>query len=250
MRQSAILIMTATITPPPDAPHLLRTDPSLRVQDYRAALRFYMPLLGRLFDSIVFVDNSCSDLTALADSLEGVRDRVALVTFAGLNYPSRYGRAYGEFKLLDYAMANIPQLRDAEPHTRFWKVTGRYRVTNLPTVVENAPRSFCLYFDLKRYPNPWFDSRLMAWTSAGYRMFLQGIYEHLREDLFQRPSEVWLYLAVQPFLGTEGVIPRFTHVPRIEGIRGHDNRNYSSGLNVVKYFVRSAARRVFPKLWI
>ncbi|MER3523375.1 MAG: hypothetical protein C4326_04740 [Ignavibacteria bacterium] len=249
-RQPAVLIMTATITPPSDAPHLLRSDPLLRLQDYRAALQFYVSLLDRLFDRIVFVDNSCSDLTSLADAIAGVRGRVELVTFAGLDHPSHYGRAFGEFKLLDYAMANIPSLRDAEPHTTFWKITGRYRVTNLTTIIEHAPRPFALYFDLKRYPIPWFDTRLMAWTSAGYRLILQGIYEHLREDLFHSPSEEWLYKAVQPFLRIEGVVPRFTRVPRIEGIRGHDNQSYSGGWNFLKYLLRSAARRVFPPLWI
>ncbi len=47
------------------------------------------------------------------------------------------------------------------------------------------------------------------------------------------------------------VVPRFTQVPIIEGVRGWDNREYSAGLkNRAKLMIRQAANRALPWLWI
>src|SRR6185436_3153008 len=76
------LVMTATITPPPDAPGLTRTDPQLRHDDYQIALTHYCALLGDCLDGIVFAENSGSDLTDLrrlaAESTAGPVEFLAL----------------------------------------------------------------------------------------------------------------------------------------------------------------------------
>src|SRR5271156_2862839 len=59
-----ILLMTATITPH-DARNLARTDPVARLQDYHAALGFYLGLIDRPLHGIVFVENSDRDVTTL-----------------------------------------------------------------------------------------------------------------------------------------------------------------------------------------
>jgi hypothetical protein len=91
------LLLTATVTPPPNVPELARTDPAERMGDYVQAMGFYTGLIGPVFDKIVFAENSASDLEPVRDAVEasGVSDRVEFVSCHGLDYPAEYGRGYG-----------------------------------------------------------------------------------------------------------------------------------------------------------
>ena len=103
-KQSNILLLTATITPPAGVPLLHRANPHDRLQDYERALKFYLQLLNRSIDSIVFAENSNSDVSTLQNMVaqSGFTERVEFIVFDGLDHPPIYGRAYGEFKLNDY----------------------------------------------------------------------------------------------------------------------------------------------------
>ena len=59
------LVMSATIAPPPRAPELARSNPSLRLSDYCDALRFYLSLPDDVLHKVLFIDNSNYDLSAL-----------------------------------------------------------------------------------------------------------------------------------------------------------------------------------------
>ena len=102
----AILLITATVTPPRDAIKLARSNPADRLGDYLTAFRFYMKKMDQgVFDSIVFTENSDSNITDLkAISLSAKRPMaIEFISFNGLDYPSHYGRAFGEMRLIDYA---------------------------------------------------------------------------------------------------------------------------------------------------
>ena len=144
-----ILLLTATITPPSGVPDLRRTSPLHRMADYRRALEFYCELPETIITHIVFVENSGTDISPLREVVlkRHASHRVEFVTFNGLDYPSNYGRGYGEFKLMDYAVGHSDILRSAQSHDRLWKVTGRYRVLNLPKLLKTAPAQFELYCD-------------------------------------------------------------------------------------------------------
>jgi hypothetical protein len=245
-----ILLITATLKPPAQMPNLVRSDPAVRLNDYQQALGFYVSLLGTVLDKIVFVDNSGAELDELKAVAHGVDRDVEFLSFEGMNHPPAFGRGYAEFKLLDYAMEHARTVCTAPHGARFWKVTGRYRVRNLPAIVRRAPPSFTVYVDLRRYPVPWFDTRIMAWTHEGYRTVFRGIYEELREDLLGAPAEERLYPMLLAHVGRPGIVPRFTIQPRVEGTRGFDNRNYHTGINLLKYYIRRVTRRLVPSLWI
>ncbi len=245
-----ILLITATLKPPAGMPNLVRTDPALRLKDYQWALGFYVSLLGTALDKIVFVDNSGAELGELKAVVRGADCDVEFLSFDGMNHPPTFGRGYAEFKLLDYAMDHARTVCAAPDGARFWKVTGRYRVQNLPAIIRRAPPSFRVYADLRRYPIPWLDTRILAWTHKGYRTVFRGIYEELREDLLRAPAEERLYSLLLAHLGRSGIVPRFTVQPRVEGTRGFDNRNYHTGINLLKYYIRRVTRRLVPSLWI
>jgi hypothetical protein len=252
-----VLLTTATIVPPKGATALVVTDPKQRLLDYQGAFRLHISWLGTLFDRIVFAENSQSDVTSLKDiaAEAKVTDRVEFVSFNGLNYPPINGRGYGEFLLIDEAMKRSSQLAALGPSDIIWKLTGRYRVLNMPAMVASATKPFDLYLDLKDRSitgkrQAWSDLRLFAFTKPGYARFLKDAYVDLNESTKHRPPAVSMRHRMTPFLGDATFTPRFTREPLVDGIRGVDGQNYWALRNRWKYVVRSATRAWWPRLWI
>ena len=82
-KQSNILLLTATITPPAGVPLLQRANPQDRLQDYERALKFYLQLLNGCIDSIVFAENYNSDVSVLRNIVaqSGFTERVEFIVF-------------------------------------------------------------------------------------------------------------------------------------------------------------------------
>lgn len=254
-KQSNILLMTATITPPAGVPLLQRANPQDRLQDYQRALKFYLQLLNGSIDSIVFAENSNSDVSALQNMVaqSGFTERVEFIVFDGLDHPPIYGRAYGEFKLNDYVMNNSQIINSPTQNKEIlvWKVTGRYIVKNLDRIISRKPSFFDVYYNCRHVPKRWADMFLMSWTIKGYQACLQNMYHKLiadKEQLLQ-PEEVFIDLMEQPIPNIK-IVRRFNEIPLIDGLRGSDNQNYSEGKNLWKFYIRSIACKLFPWLWI
>jgi len=81
---------------------------------------------------------------------------------------------------------------------------------------------------------------------------LKGLYEYFKENETRKYGEqVLRELIDQGRFKSLNVVPRFTHVPIIEGVRGFDNQEYSAGLkNRSKLLVRQIANRALPWFWI
>ncbi len=242
-----ILLMTATITPE-NSPELARVDPATRLADYHAALAFYLGLVGAAIDGIVFVENSDSDIASLralaAASPHG--DAVEFIANYGqFRYPGR-DRSYGEFKLLDHAMATSRMIAAAGEDAIVWKITGRYQVRNLARMIRQAPRHFDLYCDMRDRPVRWMDLRLMAWTRHGYREVFAGITDTLPTE----PREPVMRDYVPTRAGRARIVPRYRTEPLVAGVRGWDNRAYDKGSAMLKFYVRAISRRTLPFLWI
>ena len=195
----------------------------------------------RLVDRIVFIDNSAADLAPLqrlADQHAG-KKQVELVSFYGLDYPPQYTKGYGEFKLLDYGFENARLLTQMADHDKWWKVTGRYRATNLDQLVRTAPRTYDLYADF-RWRKQRVDVRLMSFSSDGYRRLILGRYP----EMAGTQLEDWFFQKFAPLISSgdpqaAGIVPEFYHVPRIEGIAAFQNVNYMSGKYRMIYHARA-----------
>jgi hypothetical protein len=242
-----ILLMTATITPH-NARNLARTDPVARLQDYHQALGFYLGLMDRPLHGIVFVENSDSDVTTLRQLVasRGLTERVEFLCNYGVHLYSEKGRAHGEFKLLDYAMTASVMVMEAGMNHVVWKITGRYMVKNLASIIASAPRGFDAYVDMKDHPRRWMDMRLMAWTSIGYDRIFRGVADHLDSKTHETHMREYLPKRAQ---GAR-LVPRFLKEPFIDGVRGWDNGNYSRGSELLKCYVRSAGRVLAPWYWM
>ncbi len=243
------LLLTATIKPLVGIPELQRTDPLERMNDYIRALRFYCNVPQTVIPRIVFIENSGSDLSRLHDVASSAKavDRVEFLSFNGLDYPPGYGRGYGEFKLLDYAMDHSTTLAAAGAETMLWKVTGRYRVLNIGRIIRAAPPKSDLYCDMRTWPIPWVDLRIFGCTLGGYRSLLKGVYLRLREDVINMAPEQHLHPIIDELAKSHHIVRRLRNEPFIDGIRGNDSKNYASGVNLIKYMVRSSRRMLFPR---
>ena len=145
-------------------------------------------------------------------------------------------------KLLDYAMANSEAIRDAGEDAIVWKITGRYIIKNLEKVIARAPKRFDLYCDMKNRPSRWLDMRLMAWTTRGYQTFFRGT-----ADEFGAKTHESLFREIIPARASGLLLTqRFRNEPLVDGIRGYDNRNYSEGRNLIKFYIRSVGRLLAP----
>jgi hypothetical protein len=250
-----LLLLTATITPPAGARDLTRRDANIRLADYLRALEGHLSLLETgLMDGMVFAENSGSDLSAIesAAAARGLRDRVELLSFDDRGEPPSYGRAYGEARIFDHAMAHSRRVGALDDRDVIWKVTGRYTVKNFRALVDSRPAHAELYCNMRDYPIRWVDMYLLAWTRTGYAKFLQGIALELRllpETPLGMSPEQMLREKLEARAGRGGLVPRFGSTPLLDGIRGFDGRSYAEA-NRWKNLVRRVALKVAPRLWI
>jgi hypothetical protein len=250
-----ILLLTATITPKTGVPNLKRTDPALRLEDYKIALEFYLnQLKHNAFDGIVFAENSNSDvssLKALVDIFE-LGDRVEFVVFDGLDYPPHYDRGYGEFKLIDYAMEHSTLIQGQTERAIVWKITGRYVVRNIVRLIQRQPAEFDIYCNFRNYPKCWVDTYLLAWTPAAYEACLKGVYSRLKTNVPEVPTGTAAEELLRQWLNQQKslkFVRRFRVTPDIDGIRGADNQGYSKE-NLWKIQMRQLFNILFPWVWV
>ena len=249
-RRRTVLLLSATVTPPPGVPLLQRTDPEQRLNDYAEALRFYLTLIGTTFDAIVFAENSSYNLDELKSlaAAAGKLDQVEFLSFAGLDHPPSYGRGYGEFKLVDYAMEHAAFLQD---DVCVWKCTGRYIVRNLAQLAARRP-TVEVYCHLRNIPTKLCDLYLMSFTGRGHAAVIKGAYRHLRNDAVQGThtgEEVAFRRLMAKWPESVRVAYRFNCTPLIVGVRGWNNAAYSER-GALKHFLRRAASVALPWLWI
>jgi hypothetical protein len=241
---SNLLLLTATIKPPAGVPNLRLTDPRQRLKDYIHALKFYCKLPRSVVAKVVFVENSASDLSPLEEAVAkaNASEFVEFVSFDGLNYPSQYGRAYGELKLVDYGVQHSTAIGGAKPTDVLWKVTGRYRILNIASLIRSAPANFDLYCDLRDWPTRWMDMRIFACTVSAHQALLKDMYTRLREDVIKVAPEQHMHPLIEELAKSDRVVTRFRREPRVDGTRGTDLKHFLTTDGLVKYHLRSSFR--------
>ena len=247
------LIMSATLEPPAAA--VARADPADRLSDYLEALRYYLLLPNTTIDRILFVDNSNSNLLPLIElSKEIQHDKsVEFISFNGNDHPHQFGKAYGEFKLLDYGLENTTLF---SPDDIIWKTTGRLKFLNLTEMINTTKQlNFDILCDLHNIP--WvgsgkfqnhrnMDLRIFAFRPRAYNELFRNLW---RTHSVGLDAEFMYYKILQPNNNIH-VVPRFPLQAQLQGISGRHLRDYGSKLQRTKDTVRSAARKIMPWLWL
>lgn len=248
------LIMTATLVPPTNA--VARADPQDRLNDYLNALRFYLELPSSVIDRILFVDNSNADLTPLVTLVKTLPHdkRVELISFSGNDHDPRLGKAYGEFKLMDFGLAHTHLF---QPDDIVWKTTGRLRVLNLPALQASSQRkNFDVLCDLHNLPwigsglwvgNQHMDLRVFAFRFSAWRTVFHNTWRDLNEPFDAK----FLYHRVrqQQRAGLR-LTPRFSLQPHLSGVSGRHLRDYNAPSQRIKDAARNLQRRILPWIWL
>lgn len=244
-----IILLTATIEPPKNVIKLVVKDSSLRLQQYLTAFEFYLQQLAKgCFSDIVFVDNSgfdCSHFSQLTKQYN-LSQQVEVISFSGLDYPVEYGRGFGEFKLVEYAMRNSHILLSADNDAAIWKITGRYIVTNLNAIIKASPKTADFYCHCRDYPVHWVDLYILKWKKSAYSIFLADIYLQLKDESAETAEQKFRKI-VDANSANIKLVKRFNIIPHLIGIRGYDNQPYQ---NSFKYQLRAIANTLFPFIWI
>lgn len=245
--QTACVLMTATVTPPHGATLLRHADPKIRLAEYTAALNFYANAVGER-GHVVLVENSGCPMDDLVREIpEALKDRVECVLFNGNDYPPKYGKGYGEFKILDRAMSRSPILQQLGDAEMIWKVTGRLIVRNIQRYLRHD-YPFELACDVyKRHS--WLDLRIYGFTRIGYHHYLTNVAEEIRKSPSPQSPEHILFQRLSPEFG-KNVCPRLHAQPEFVGVSGKTGKRYDRGTERVKYQVRRAVRTVAPGWWI
>jgi len=246
------VFLTATIAPP--QPAVTRNNPRVRLQDYLASIEFYLSLPTDIVDRILFVDNSGSDITPIEEFVRkrGSDKAVELISFAGNDHPVNYGKAYGEFKLMDFGLEHTSLLSESD---YFWKVTGRLKLLNLADMVASVTNDYDVLCDLHNFPfvgtgkpfaNRWMDLRVFSCTHRAYKELFTGKYE----EFGHRMNQDVLYDVVLAARSHMKILPRFIEQPVITGMSGRHDRDYHHGLQRLKTVVRAGIRKAAPFVWV
>jgi hypothetical protein len=224
----------------------------VRLRDYETALAFYLPLIGKCIDGIVFCENSNSDVGSLRDLVQraGVSPQVEFLTFCGTDHPLAFGRGYGEARIIDRVMSDSVLLRDRPNHV-IWKVTGRYVIRNMQRLIRRRPLTLDFYCNCRNWRWRCTDMFVLAWSRKGYEAVIKDRADEFRLDVLSPLSpENRLRDLVDRASARLRVVRRFNVTPFVEGTRGWNGTQYHQGRDLLKYYTRAVANWVVPWLWI
>lgn len=245
------LLLTATITPPQGVTNLARIDPAIRLDDYCRAFDFYCRALAEgTITRLIFSENSGSNISRLRDLTEkyGVSQKTEFICSPDLDYPPEYGRGYGEFKLIDKVMKSSSFIKNLQAHENIWKITGRYVLRNMSTIIATRPSHADFYCHCRNFPIPWIELFVLCWNKQAYGEFLDDIYLQLRENCIQTPSEQGFRRIIDASKSKSKIVKRFRTIPQLEGYRGVDGHRYEK--MDLKLKMRKLANVYAPWLWI
>ena len=216
--------------------------------DYETSFKFYCGLIKNgSFDNIVYVDNSSYPLSSLekiaTDLL--VRDKVEFISYQSKVHPMN-SRYFLEVNLIQYGMKNSKLINNSD-NPMIWKITGRYFIKNISKVIRNLDKDHNIYINFRNKPHKILDFYLVGFNKEGFEILVQNLdsYEGTVD------GEILLRKHLETLNQNKLKInSRFKVIPRIVGVRGHDNKSYNNFVNESKYFFRVIYNWIFPNTWI
>lgn len=252
---SYLLTMTATIMPAANA-GVKRSDPRVRLEDYKQALRYWLNYPHRAADRILFLENSGADLSELrsiATTENRRRKPVELLSIPCNEIPEGRNYGYTEMRLLDEGLAQST-LRQQTTH--LVKVTGRLTFPALGKALDLIERRNGgppeLMVDCRKlgFPRPGFDAftQLFVCSHRFYDDVLRGSRDEMNSTDI-RLLEHLLFRKVIPFKGRPGCYLRFPCNIEPIGYSGFKSRSYRTPKAAITQAIRAALRIVAPDYW-
>lgn len=245
-----VLLLTSTIAPKSGVRALKHVDPSARLADYMTALRHYVVMLkSGVFDALVYVDNSgwpLDEIKTIARTAD-VESACEFISYDA-EAPRDVGRFFLESQLLVEAFSRSRFL-NRDPVDTIWKVTGRYVIANLDSIVRTRPADFDLYVNCRNYPSQWCDFYVAAWR----RSCFETLFSDVELEAYRRDPNG--EAALRRRIDSEAfsrlnIVKRMRRTPQVIGVRGYDGVRYNGLSYAAKYFLRALANRVAPWLWV
>lgn len=251
-----LLVMTACIDPSKGSYPLTRSDPSVRLEDYKTALRYWLshpdPRLGK----ILFLENSAYPLDSLKSIAATENPQGKTVEFISMDcnwYPPGGHYGYAELRMLDLGLEQS-QLRGTTTH--MIKISGRFMFPALSRLLDKLPEQFEAAADARggnslfRAPKlRYVTTPIILFEHAFYRKYLQQCYQDLTGGQIAH-MEVIYYEKLAPLAASHKIIFRFPCNVDPVGFPAHRASSYGSPKDAVKNTVRAVARVLLPNWWV
>jgi hypothetical protein len=175
------------------------------------------------------------------------------LSFSGNDHPVSHGKAFGECRLIEFALHNSTLL--ADPATMIWKSTGRLVCRNLIALHESTPSNARWVGDLHNVPmvfsGRWHSEGAMDLRCFAFKRnaFLNLISATRQAEQAQFDASS-LFRCVVDQLPSGDIFPRFFRQPYFEGTSGRTGRRYESPSQRAKDSVRALLRTALPSLWV
>lgn len=211
-------------------------DVEKRKEHYIESLRYWKKIPEI---QIVFVENSNTNIKSEVADFTDI-DKFEFLTFDGNEYNKSLGKGYGELKCIEYAVLHSKFISEA---TFIFKVTGRYKVLNFNTFLENFRKepNIDLLIDFKL--NLTFsDSRFFGFTKKFVKDYLMR-FESIVNDSEGIYFENILIKAALIAISDGYVYRPLYALPRISGYSGSLGVRYNSSYlhwlrHKVKYYLK------------
>jgi hypothetical protein len=253
-----LLVMTATVTPAPNA-EVKRSSPQVRLEDYKRALRFWLRYPHACAERILFLENSDADLSelrAIADRENPLGREVEFLSLPVHAIPPGGNYGYTEMQMLDEGLA-LSELRGSTTH--MIKTTGRLTFPALGKAIDRVEKAarkcssaFELMIDCRKlgFPRRGADARVQLFVCS--HDFYDRVLRNANREMNSagpRLLEQLIYRKVIPFLGQPGCYLRFPSNIDPVGYFGFKNRRYDSARTALGRRIRAILRVVAPGYW-
>jgi hypothetical protein len=141
------VLVTATVQPDSRALAQLK-DPILRKNEYIKSLK-WLATQNAHIGHVVFCENSGYDLREFEDLGSVFAKRGLSLEVRAVQPPDKsvfLGKGWGESLMIRWALENIESLK---PYDSFIKITGRYKILNMPKILKTVRTALAIHPDLK-----------------------------------------------------------------------------------------------------
>ncbi|MDR2540326.1 MAG: hypothetical protein LBD11_00685 [Candidatus Peribacteria bacterium] len=207
------LLLTATITPQTHC-ELNLTEPNKRYHQY---LNNLIRLIKESdFQNFVFCENSASefpDREMIENLANKLGKQIEFLSFKGdEELIQKYTRAYGDQEIMEYALQHSKILAQ---HASFYKLTGRYRVANINTLLRVRSKEFTVFIK-GGVRIPTVHTSFFKADKEYFKKYLQGKYV----DLPNYPHQRLEYLYYDQIKKSGKAMHLHGHYPFFQGERG------------------------------
>ncbi len=250
---SCLLVLTACVDPRSAPVKVKRSDPQIRLQDYKTALKFWLGYPDERIQRIVFIENTAYPLDELMELSKQENRTDKKVEFISLNcndYPPHLNYGYAEMEMLDRGLETSALARADD---LIIKVTGRLTFPDLSRLLDHLPEQFDFAVDARKGNILWrkysslITTQLLLIRQEFYKNFVRGIHYKMmnRED----DLEHILYQELIQHAGQPGAILRWPINCVPVGYGAYINLNQRSLSQRLVQGVRAALRVIAPDFW-